>query len=426
MKYSEIGVTYIDEPDLLRAYLSDASPLRGERPYVAFFPKDSNEVSKVLKWANEEEVAVYPFAGGTSLVGSPLPNGGVILDLILLNDLEVFPKDKLALVGSAWKPSELNSVLSKHGLWFPIDPGSYDIATIGGMIATNAGGIRAVKYGVTADRVRAIEFVTPIGEVIWSGAWSKKSSTWIRVHQLLIGSEGQFGVVTKALLELENIPNKREVLLIGTSIEEVGQLVLELLDFGPSALEFMDETTVKAVNEHPSAPFRLREEAVLLVEFDDPEAGEKASALSKEYSALRGDAEKTWKFRKLAGQALTYKYGKRADWDVAVPLSQLSPALKFVNERLSEGAVFGHFGDGNLHVNYLGKSIEEVLEDAKELICEMVKRFRATVSGEHGIGLLKLPMLHCEVSEETIELWRRLKIALDPKLILNPGKKIPF
>lgn len=416
----------MDDPELLKAYVSDASPLRGEVPKAAFFPIDATEVAKVLKWANKEKIAVYPFAGGTSLVGSPLPSEGVVMDLILMDYLEVFPKDKLALVGSGWKPSELNSELREYGLWFPIDPGSYDIATIGGMIATNAGGIRAVKYGVTADRVRALEFVTPTGEIVWSGAWSKKSSTWIRLHQLLVGSEGQFGVVTKALLELERLPEKAEVLMIETNLEEVGDLVLKLMEFEPSAVEFMDETTVEAVNHHPSAPFKLEGNSILLVEFDDERASEKAESIEMELNATRGEPEKLWKYRKLAGQALTYKYGKRADWDVAVPLSELSPALKFVKDRLEEGAVFGHFGDGNMHINYLGKSVEEVIEDAKELVCEMVKRFKATVSGEHGIGLLKLPMLKCEVSDEAIEVWRKLKLALDPNLILNPGKKIPL
>ncbi|UXD22274.1 hypothetical protein IPA_03135 [Ignicoccus pacificus DSM 13166] len=432
MKCPDIGVLCLQDEELFKAYLHDASPLKGDYPELAFFPKDAQEVAKVIRWANGEKVSIYPFGGGTSLVGSPLPNGGAILDTSLLDYLEVSPKDKLALVGASWKPSELNEVLKEYSLWFPVDPGSYDIATIGGMVATNAGGIRAVKYGVTADRVQGLEFVTPTGEVVWSGSWTRKSSTWMRIQQLLIGSEGTLGVITKALLKLEKVPKERKAVIAFVEVDELGDLVAELLDLNPSALEFMDSNTVMAVNVHPSAPFKLPERDALLVEFDDEDADKKIDIVKERLEVMERDYEEIWKYRKLGGQALTYKYGSRSDWDIAVPISQLSQAIKFVYESAGEWnvAVFGHVGDGNLHVNLLPPKKEDWLEDAirkaTEMACEMSKRFRASVSGEHGIGLLKLPLVKCEVPEETLELWRKVKLAMDPNMILNPGKKIPW
>ncbi len=428
----DIGVLCIDDEDLLSAYVHDASPLEGEVPEGAFFPSTAEEVVKVVKWANSEEISLYPFGGGSSLVGSPLPFRGFILDTSLLLDLKVYPDDRLVLAGSGWVLSDLNREVGKHGLWFPVDPGSVDMATVGGIISTNAGGIRAVKYGVTADNVRALEFVTGRGEIIWSGAWAKKSSTWIRLHQLIVGSEGNFGIVTKALLKLVPKPVRRTVLMIQVdNLEELGVTILELLKFSPSALEMMDPKTISAVNSNPFAPFKMPEKFTLLVEFDDEEQDEKANEVMKEFGGKRG-GEELWKYRKLAGPSLGLVKGSRSDWDVAVPISLIPKAIEYVYERSGdwEVAVFGHVGDGNLHVNLLHPPGDEwtkkAIEKARELVCDMSKELKATVSGEHGIGLLKLMLLSCEVNNDVIRYWKALKSVFDPNYILNPGKKIPL
>jgi len=423
----------LTDDELMRAYTSDASPLSGEPPSMAFFPSTAEEVSKVLKWANERGVAVYPFGGGSSLVGSPLPEGGVILDTSLLLDFEVYPKDSLVLVGSGWRIDELNAKLKEYGLWFPVDPGSSSIATVGGAVSTNAGGIRAVKYGLTADHVRALEFVTPTGELVWSGPWAKKSSTWLRVHQLIVGSEGTLGVVTKALLTLSKLPSKRAAaILTFDDPREMGEAVVKLLDEKPSALEFMDPKTIRAVNSHPEAPMKLEPSYALLVEFDEEDAKEKSERVLEEYGGVVKEYEVLWKYRKLAGPSLTLVKGSRSDWDVAVPISALPDAIEYVYREAGDWdvAVFGHAGDGNLHVNLLHppgtRWVEKAIEKARELVCGLCKEFRGTVSGEHGIGLLKLALLGCEVDENALALWRTIKLALDPNLILNPGKKIPL
>ncbi len=432
MTCPSIGVLCIDDEDLLHAYTHDASPLEGEMPEGVFFPTNAEEVSKVLKWANANETPIYPFGGGSSLVGSPLPFGGYVLDTSLLLDYEVYPKDRLVLAGSGWILSELNSRLAEEGLWFPVDPGSVDMATVGGIISTNAGGIRAVKYGVTADNVRALEFVTGKGDILWSGAWSKKSSTWIRFHQLVIGSEANFGVVTKALLKVVSKPKKRTALIVQSdTAEEMGDLILKLLELGPSALEMMDPKTVEAINAHPYAPIKLPPKFTLLVEFDDEDQEEKARVVEETFGGSRGSDE-LWKYRKLAGPSLTLLKGSRSDWDVAFPISAIPKAIKYVYENSGDWdvAVFGHVGDGNLHVNLLhppGKEwIERATRKAKEMICEMSKLLKATVSGEHGIGLLKLMLLGCEVDTEVIEYWKAIKSVFDPNYVLNPGKKIPL
>jgi len=429
----DIGVPCVDDEELLRVYESDASPLRGKAPWAAFFPSHAEEVAKVIKWANEKKVAVYPYGGGSSLVGSPLPAGGVVLDTSLLLSLEVHPEDKLVLAGAGWKLEELNAKLRAHGLWFPVDPGSVELATVGGVVASNAGGIRAVKYGLTSDRVRALEFVTPTGEVVWSGPWTRKSSTWLRLHQLIIGSEGTLGVVTKALLTLERLPAKREAAFLQFEDNaDMVRAVNEILELSPSALEFMDPKTVGAVNSNPSAPLRLPEKYTLLVEFDDDNATRKIDYILSAYEGFKESFEKLWRYRKLAGPSLTLLRGSRSDWDVAVLLSSLPRVLEELYSKLEEWdvAIFGHIGDGNLHVNMLHPPEEQwvikAIEVAREVICDVAKKYRATVSGEHGIGLLKLSMLGCEVDERSLELWRTLKKALDPNLILNPGKKIPL
>lgn len=364
-----LDVLCIDDESLLRAYLTDASPLRGNLPQAVLFPSDAAEVAKVIRWANKEKVAVYPYGGGSSLVGSPLPFDGIVVDTSLLLDLEVFEKDKLVLAGAGWRLSELNHVLRRYGLWFPVDPGSVEWATVGGVVATNAGGIRAVKYGLTSDHVRALEFVTPVGEVVWSGAWAKKSSTWLRVHQLLVGSEGTLGIVTKALLTLSRVPERREaVLLLFEEAEEMGEAVLDILELAPSALEFMDPKTVRAVNSRTDMSLKMPEKYLLLVEFDDERSSEKTKLILDKYEGIKEDPETLWKYRKLAGPSLTLVKGSRSDWDVAVPVSLLPEAIKFVyeNARDWEVAVFGHAGDGNLHVNLLHPPGEEWVRKAIE------------------------------------------------------------
>ncbi len=427
-----INVICIDDEELLNAYIHDASPLEGEVPEGILFPSNTEEVSKVLKWAYEYEVPIYPYGGGSSLVGSPLPFGGYVIDTSLLLEYELYPKDNLVLAGAGWVLSELNSKLSEEGLWFPVDPGSVDMASVGGIVSTNAGGIRAVKYGVTADNVRAVEFVTGKGDIVWSGAWSKKSSTWIRLHQLIVGSEGNFGVITKALLKVVPRPKKRTALMVQSdNEEEMGELILKLLKLEPSALEMMDPKTIEAVNAHPSSPLRLSPKFTLLVEFDDDKQEEKAHIVEREYDGMYG-GEELWKYRKLAGPSLTMVKGSRSDWDVAFPVSLIPKAIKYIYENRGDWdiAIFGHVGDGNLHVNLLhppgSEWVKRATEKAKEMICDMSKKLKATVSGEHGIGLLKLALLDCEVGKDAIEYWKIIKSVFDPKYILNPGKKIPL
>ncbi len=412
----------IVDVDLFKAY-KDASHFSAFIDEV-YFPTSTDDVSNVVKYAYDKNLAIYVFGAGSGLTGAANAMGGIVIDMILMDSFEIYEDDMYIVAEPAAKLSEINKELSKRGLWIPIDPGSYDFVTIGGMVSTNASGLRAVKYGSTVNYVRAIQVVDGIGHVFWFGnRYVKRSSSTPMISKMIVGAEGTLGIITKVVMEVVPLPEYRESLVLKYEREEEAlSEVPKILRLAPSALEFLDEISAKTVGlEKPS----------LIVEFDGFKA-DVMTRIDRLKSLIRGKVEVVgdiWEKRRGLGPALSKIKGARTDWDLSVPVSKLVDVVKTLREEASkrnlEIAIFGHVGDGILHLTFLHEPERwmEVEERGGEIVCLVISRFGGSITGEHGVGLAKLKYMKCERTMP-IEVLKRIKIVMDPHLILNPGKKI--
>lgn len=438
-----------DPLDLL-CYSKDASIETGV-PNVIVFPETTQEVVEIVKLANEKEVPVIPRGAGSNVSGGAIAteHGGIVVCLIRMNKiLELDDENFQVLVEPGVICLDLNTYLSNYGLSFPPDPASDKTATIGGMINENAGGIRAVKYGVTREWVMQLEVVLPNGKVVWTGNKARKAVAGYDLTRLFIGSEGTLGIVTKAWLRLTPLPEIR-LLASGyfNSPAEAGHCVYTIMRKGldPSGAEILDGTTLKAVSEFSGRHFPECG-AVVIVELDGNKQGvelrldmleqifQEEGAIQIEVARDPSQCEHVWQARKAAFPALTLRRPTVRMEDLSVPISQL-PQMFTELERISkqnniEIATFGHSGDGNLHPIILwDERVPEehvrVLKTLKE-VWNAAIRHGGTITGEHGVGISKLKMMHDEFSKDTLDIMRAIKHALDPKGIMNPGKVIPL
>ncbi len=411
----------VDE-ELFKAY-KDASHFDAIVEEV-YFPTNAEEVSLIVKDALDKGKAVYVFGAGSGLVGSSNPFGGIVIDLILMDSFEVYEDDMYVIAEPTAKLPQINSELKKHGLWIPVDPGSYELATVGGMVSTNASGLRAVKYGSIANYVRALELVDGIGRRYWLGnPYVRRSSVTPLLQKLVVGSEGLFGIITRVVLEALPLPEHRESVVIEydnemNALREVPKIVRLM----PSALEFLDEECSRLLGY---------DKPILIVEFDGvkAEVEYKVKVMEKRVEGRVVNAENIWIKRKMLGPLLSKIKGARTDWDLSVPISKLPYVVKRVRElsklRNLELRIFGHVGDGILHLTYLHEPSEwkEVEEKVGEIVCSVIREFGGSISGEHGVGLAKLKRLSCEPNYPS-EVIRDIKRLFDPAIILNPGKKV--
>ena len=411
------------------------------------WPRTTDEVSQVMRLASEEGFPVYPRGAGSGMSGGALPvRGGVVLDFSKMNRLlERRPEDRLAICEPGITLGELEEKLKADGVFFPPDPASYEFATLGGAVAECAGGLRAVKYGVTRDYVVGLEVVLPSGEVIETGRAVIKSVAGYDITRLLAGSEGTLGIFTKIVVRVLPIP-ERIVALLGYFRDEDAAIACAQSILAsrvlPRAMEFMDRGSLECVSRYRD--FGMPEEAgsSLLVEFDGAASAveaeaEKCEAVFSRHAAMgveRAESEEEredlWSLRRSVSPALFQHAPVKLNEDVCVPISRLREALaefRSISDRLSVDIInFGHAGDGNIHVNVMvdEKDPEAVErgEDAVRQVFEAAVRFGGSISGEHGIGNVKARFLSLEVSPKEMELMRSLKKVFDPKGILNPGK----
>jgi len=433
----------------LDAHSVDESYHQPHRPDVVVWAKSAQEVSAVLKFANERLIPVTPWSGGSSLEGNPIPvQGGIVLSLYQMNEvLEVRPEDLQVRVQPGIIYDELNKRLRRYGLFFPPAPASADVATIGGMVANNSSGMHAVKYGTTKDYVLKLEVVLPTGEIITVGSNAIKSSSGYDLVRLFVGSEGTLGVVTEVTLRLRGLPEKvMAATAIFNSPEDAARAVFETIASGivPAALELMDEEVVRTVNLYKG--LSLRQAPMLFLEFHGSAAGvqeeaEAAREICLDNGALEfalaesaEERERLWEARREAFNALKYLDPRFAVilGDIAVPISRYPEAVHQAYRIAEEEGVrigtFGHAGDGNLHVAIL---MEKENEEAKrrahrvnERVVEMAIGLGGTATGEHGVGIGKRRFMTMEHGD-SLELMRRIKALLDPNGILNPGKIFP-
>jgi glycolate oxidase len=436
------------DADVCAAYAKDESEAEPVVPDAVVRVRSTADVSAVLEIAASRRVPVTPRAAGTSRTGSAVPSpGGWVLSFERFERiLEIHEGDGVAVVEPGVITGALHRAVEERGLFYAPDPNSLEACTIGGNIAANAGGPRAVKYGVTRDWVLGLEVVVPGGNVLELGRRTRKGVTGYDLTSLMVGSEGTLAVVTRATLRLAPCPESvRTILALLPDEAEIGRALraLSRARIVPRCAELLDAQTLEVLREAKTIPIHEAARALLLVEIDGDESAmdaalERAGAALEEANAIEllvakheGDRERFWSVRREMSRALRRRARHKLSEDVAVPPSRLGDLLAFcrvLGERHAISiAAYGHAGDGNLHVNFLwNEDVERARVDAAivELFREVVA-MKGTLSGEHGIGLLKAPYLPIEQKPELIALQERLKALFDPTSILNPGKIFP-
>jgi glycolate oxidase len=433
----------------LIAYCYDATRTRFE-PDAVIFPRDEQEVSKILKYCNENQIIIVPRGAGSGFTGGALPSeGGIILSLErYMNKLiEIDMDNMVAVVQPGIVNMDLQRAAEEVGLFYPPDPASEEYSTIGGNVSENAGGMRAAKYGITKDYVMALRAVLPSGEVIRAGKKTIKDVAGYNIAGILTASEGTLAVITEITLKLIPKPKfKKTYMGIFPDVNMAMNAVFKSLASGasPVAMEFLDSLVIKALKEKLNVDLPKNAGAVLVGDVDGNLEDEITFQLNtlKESFAHNGstdfiiasdekEANKLWYARRNASPSITVFGNKKLNEDISVPRSKLPEALKGIYEISDKYNLttpcFGHAGDGNIHVNVMVKdgNDEEELErghKAIEEIFQFVVDMGGTLSGEHGIGTSKAPFMHIAFNEAEMELFRSIKKAFDPNNILNPHK----
>ena len=418
-------------------------------PEVVVQVISTEEVSKIMKYAYENTIPVTPRGSGTGLVGAAVPiHGGIMIDLSKMNKILEIDEENLTLtVEPGVLLMEILKFVEEHDLFYPPDPGE-KTATIAGNINTNAGGMRAVKYGVTRDYVRGLELVLPNGEVIQAGGKVVKNSSGYSIKDLVIGSEGTLAIVTKAILKLLPLPKKAVSLLIPfPDLEKAIDTVPKIIKSKsiPTAVEFMQRAAIVAAEEFLGKKFPDNSsDAYLLLTFDGNSKEEiernyenvaniclEAGALDVYISDTQERQESIWTARGAFLEAIKASTTDMDEVDVVVPRNKVAEFVIYTHELEKKFDIriksFGHAGDGNLHIYILKDQLEEEVwqKKLKDVMEEMYKKSRelnGQVSGEHGIGFAKKPYLHKALSPEAMTIMKGIKMTFDPKNILNPGK----
>jgi len=426
-------------------YLSDTLGRKQGQASALVFPTSTEEVSKILRFANQNNIPVTPRGAGTNLVGSTVPhNGSIIVDLSLMNHiLEVDAENFTATV----EPGVILEDFQKHveglGLFYPPDPGEKR-ASIGGNISTNAGGMRAVKYGVTRDYVMGLELVLADGTVIHTGSKNRKDTTGLDLKDIVIGSEGTLAIITKCLLKLIGKPEKATSLLISfdslkSGIEAVP--VILKANLNPTAVEFIERKVVKLGEDFLHLEWPDTEAAAYLLLTFDGSAEEIENSIKKLKAVVAPVSRKitvldnselsqnVWKIRGCLVKAVE-AVSEQEPLDIVVPISKIDTFVNFVNKLEAESKMqmisFGHAGDGNVHLcvvrgdRPLDVWEKELAENLEKLYAE-AHNLGGLISGEHGLGVSKRDFFFRETAPENVQLMNQIKLAFDPKKLLNNG-----
>ncbi|SMC88718.1 FAD-binding oxidoreductase [Moheibacter sediminis] len=438
-------------------YASDATEKLEFFPDIVLKPHTSEEISEIVKYCHKELLPITPRGAGTGLAGGALPvKGGVLLSVERMHKiLDIDTKNFQVTVEAGVINFNLQQALFQHNLFFPPDPSSWQSSLIGGNIATNAGGPKAVKYGVTSNYVLNLEVVLPNGEIIWTGANTLKNSTGLNLTQLFVGSEGTLGIITKAVLKVMPQPKFDVSMLVPfRNLYEACDAVSEIMYAGlnPAALEFMEKNAIQITTEYLEQNSFLEglnkdlfenNEAHLLIMFDGNsfesimnEAQKTAEVLGKFdigeilFADAELEKERIWKIRRRVAEIVKMN-GYTIEEDTVVPRANLAKLVegmhKLANENDYKVVCYGHAGDGNLHVrinhpihknSYNNPEIQIILKK----LFEEVKKLGGTISGEHGIGLIQKSYLPIVFSQANLDLQKSIKQSIDPKNIMNPGK----
>ena len=430
----------------LVSYSYDASD-HDHRPEAAVWPTCTEEVSKILGITNDHGIPVTPRGAGTGLAGAAIPAfSGIVMDMCRMNRiLAIRIADRLAIVQPGVVYADLENALAPYGFFFPPDPASGKVCTLGGNVATNAGGLRGAKYGVTKNYVMGLEVVLPDGRIMRTGSKCMKSVSGYDLTRLFVGSEGTLGIITEITLKIQPKPLVFKTgLAFFNSLKDAGQAVSDIMHSGiiPSVLEILDENTIKVLQEHGDIDLP-NVKAMILVETDAyteteahfqmdkvMEVFKKNNATQIRIAGTDQEVEELWKARRSISSVSAKIRANNVSEDVTVPMTSLPDLLSGISDIVRNYdlpfVIFGHAGDGNLHpkimydrsdpdqVKRMNKAVDEIFR----LTCDL----GGTLTGEHGIGLAKAPFMELEHEQVALDLMRSLKRIFDPNNILNPGK----
>jgi glycolate oxidase len=439
---------YFDNQEDLLMYSYDAFMVKG-MPEVVLLPVSTEEVTRIMKVASREKIPVTPRGAGTNLTGGSVPTrGGMTLAFTKMNRiLDIDKENRHAVVQPGVINMEFQKELAKKGLYYPPDPGSMAVTTMGGNVAENAGGPRAVKYGVTKDYLLGLEVVLPSGEVLRTGGKTLKNVTGYNLTQLFCGSEGTLGLITEMTLKLIPLPEtKRTLQAAYKNMSDAGRTVSKVFEIGilPVALEILDKTFINIIEDYTKLGLPREAEALLLIEVDGPESAvvpqsERLTKLCQEMGAHEVKVAKTvaendeiWRARRSAYGAEARLRPTAIAEDCTVPVGNLVAMFHEV-AKIAEKyklliPVVAHAGDGNLHPQILTDirdkdEMERVMKAIDEISIKAVE-LGGTLTGEHGIGIAKREILPVELGETGMEITRNIKKVFDPLNIMNPDKVV--
>ena len=438
---------YADKAHLI-AYAYDATRNRYE-PDLVLFPRDEEDVSKILRYCNEQKIIITPRGAGSGFTGGALPsNGGIILafEKHMNKILEIDMENMVAVVQPGVINMDLQKAVEAKGLFYPPDPASETYSTLGGNVSENAGGMRAAKYGITKDYVMALRAVIPNGEIIRAGKRTIKDVAGYNIAGILIASEGTLACITEITLKLIAKPLlSKSVMGVFPTVNDAMNAVYKTMAAGvtPVAMEFLDNLTIRAVESKFNKGLPVDAGAILIADVDgnlEAQIQTQLEILEKKFAEngciafkIAKDSQEAanlWFARRNASQSITIYGSKKLNEDITVPRNKLPLLLEAIDEIAKKYGVkvpcFGHTGDGNVHTNVMVDGSDEAqLELGHKAIEEIFKatvKLGGTLSGEHGIGLSKAPFMHLAFSEGEMELFRSIKRAFDPNNILNPNK----
>ncbi|WP_226527465.1 glycolate oxidase subunit GlcD [Metabacillus niabensis] len=443
-----VGADYYDDSNAERlVYSYDATPQFQSMPDGVISPRNTREVSEIVKLCNEYKVPIVPRGSGTNLCAGTCPTeGGLVILFKHMNNILEIDEDNLTVtVQPGVVTLDMITEVEAKGLFYPPDPSSMKISTIGGNINENSGGLRGLKYGVTRDYVMALEIVLANGDIIRTGGKLAKDVAGYDLTRLFVGSEGTLGIITEATLKLIPMPEtKKTILALYQDLEAAARSVSNIIasKIIPTTLEFLDQPTLQVVEDFAKIGLPTNVQAVLLIEQDGPEKEVERdikrisdicsmeNAVSVQVAESEEQAMALRTARRSALSALARLKPTTILEDATVPRSEIAKMVRAINEIAETYQVnictFGHAGDGNLHPTCLtdSRNHEEIerVERAFEEIFKKAVEFGGTITGEHGVGVMKAPYLELKLGKEGIAAMKAIKDAFDPNNIMNPGK----
>jgi D-lactate dehydrogenase (cytochrome)/glycolate oxidase len=439
------GEESLFRPEETLVYGSDASRLFAPAQAV-LRPKSQEQIVKLLRWAQAEGVPVFPRGRATGVVGGSVPKGGgvVVSTLNLDRIIDISAEDFVAVAQPGVITGDLQKKLEAQGLFYPPDPASAAHSSIGGNISTNAGGMRALKYGVTSNHVLGLTAVLPGGKVLKTGGRCHKDVVGLDMTRLFTGSEGTLGIITEIILKLQPKPEATATAAAGfASMDEAFAAIRAVFAAGllPAAMEFMAEKVLRCIEKNGHVPWPKETESLLLIRLDGTKEAVSADLERLVATLQKGNAgfleqgrgpeeeEPIWELRKLMNPASYAVAPDKMSNDVVVPRGSIPEAAERIEAAAEEEGltvlVFGHVGDGNLHVNVMYDEAEGQKPKARrimEKVADIVLSLGGSMSGEHGVGLTKLSILDRQLDPIEREMMQALKKTFDPKGIMNPGK----